>query len=161
VDGERLRKWVNGAPDNGVTWYVGADAELRSASYMPSGQWTSFLSGDVRKSGSGYDYLLRDHLGSVRVSVPQVLDAALTGLTRHDYGPFGAPLVSNGAVDSGSKAYINERVACPREGGGCRDGPAISQRPLFRPQPRALLHTRHLGPDSGGGGDEQVCLCGE
>jgi RHS repeat-associated protein len=109
ADGERLRKWVNGAPDNSVTWYAGADAELRSASYQPDGQWTSFLSGDVRKSASGIDYLLRDHLGSVRASVPQVLDAALTGLVRHDYGPYGAPLTSNGAITPTSKAYINER----------------------------------------------------
>jgi RHS repeat-associated protein len=52
---------------------------------------------------NSFDYLVKDHLSSNRLT----LNGA--SVTRHDYGPYGQPLTSNGASIPTAKSYINER----------------------------------------------------
>jgi RHS repeat-associated protein len=97
ADGSRLRKWQATGP---VTWYVGADAELKVDGTVL--QWTINLAPGTRKVGSNIENLVSDHLGSVR---------AVRGVANstHDYGPYGAPLITNGSTALNTKGYINER----------------------------------------------------
>jgi RHS repeat-associated protein len=97
--GERIRKWT---PGGATTWYVGADAELRVDAATPAGQWTSSLAPGIRKTGASFETLISDHLGSVRAVLG-------TTTTRHDYGPYGMPLASNGSTVLNTKGYIDER----------------------------------------------------
>jgi RHS repeat-associated protein len=53
---------------------------------------------------NSFDYLVKDHLSSNRLTLNG------TSVTRHDYGPYGQPLSSNGAtIPITGKSYINER----------------------------------------------------
>ena len=61
---------------------------------------------DVRREGLITSWAHKDHLASNR------LVSFMTGgqaTSRHDYGPFGNPLTSNGSTILNGKAYINER----------------------------------------------------
>jgi RHS repeat-associated protein len=100
-DSARTRKYQTttaGVIGNQV-WYPSADAELAQA----TNTWTVNITPDIRKVGANTEYLVRDPLGSVRVAMG-------TTTTRHDYGPYGQPLGSNGStIATTAKGYINER----------------------------------------------------
>jgi RHS repeat-associated protein len=96
ADGERISKTSGSA----TTWYLGSEAEI-----SPTGGFTSHIHPDIRRVGANsFDYLFKDHLSSNRLT----LNGA--AVTRHDYGPYGQPLSSNGAtIPITGKSYINER----------------------------------------------------
>jgi RHS repeat-associated protein len=95
ADGERVSKTSGSAK----TWYLGNEAEIG-----PTGGFTSHIHPDIRRVGANsFDYLFKDHLSSNRLT----LNGA--AVTRHDYGPYGQPLSSNGATIPTGKSYINER----------------------------------------------------
>jgi hypothetical protein len=71
----------------------------------PTGLLATTLHADVRREGLATDYLLKDHLASNRLT----LRHGPASIQRHDYGPFGQPLTSNGSVIATGKGYINER----------------------------------------------------
>jgi RHS repeat-associated protein len=99
-DGERAGKSFGG---NAYT-YLGADAEILVQSGVTGSQLTSYLHPDVKREGAATDYLLKDHLASNRLAIRH------GGATsRHDHGPFGNPLTSNGSTILNGKSYINER----------------------------------------------------
>jgi YD repeat-containing protein len=60
--GERIRK-VNGS---NTTWFIGNDGELKVDAVTPQGLMTSYVSGSVRRVGSGTDFLLSDGMRSIR-----------------------------------------------------------------------------------------------
>jgi RHS repeat-associated protein len=96
ADGERVSKTSGSA----TTWYLGNEAEIG-----PTGGFTSHIHPDIRRVGANsFDYLFKDHLSSNRLTLNG------TSVTRHDYGPYGQPLSSNGAtIPITGKSYINER----------------------------------------------------
>jgi RHS repeat-associated protein len=71
----------------------------------PQGLLSTTLHADVRREGLATDYLLKDHLASNRLT----LRHGPASIQRHDYGPFGQPLTSNGSTLATGKGYINER----------------------------------------------------
>ena len=100
-DGQRASKAFGAA----TTRYF-AGEELLVDAANPSGLLTSFISGDVKRVGAITSWTHKDHLGSNR------LTSFMSGgspTARHDYGPFGQPLISNGSAILNGKAYINER----------------------------------------------------
>jgi len=101
-DGERIRK----AAGSATTWFLGAEAELRLDPVNPAGLLTSFLHPDVRREGGLTSWAVKDHLASNRLVA---FMAAGPATTRHDYGPFGQPLTSDGATVLDGRAYIDER----------------------------------------------------
>jgi hypothetical protein len=158
ADGERVSKTYGG----NSTYYLGNEAEVLFNSAYTSGQLSSYLHPDVKREGVMTDFMVKDHLASNRVMTRM----GVTRSTRSDYGPYGQPLSSNGATTPNAslpqtKGYINERVACPREGGGPRNRPAISPREILRPRPRPLPHPRLVGPLATRGRCQQVRLCWE
>jgi RHS repeat-associated protein len=66
---------------------------------------SSTLHPDIRREGLATDFLVRDHLGSIRVTTRY---APLTTRSSN-YGPFGSPLTTNGSTLPTGKGYINER----------------------------------------------------
>jgi hypothetical protein len=116
VDGERLAK-INGASSR---WYLGAELEYLKDTTFPAGKYTGTMQADVRRDGDNYEFLHQDAQGSLRLTWKMTGNSSVT----HDFSPFGQALAGNGLAAPEGKGYINERVACPREGGGPRDGPA-------------------------------------
>ena len=101
-DGERASKAFGG----NTTSFLGNDTELLVNSANPTGLLTSILHPDVKREGLITSWADKDHLASNR------LMTFMTGgqaTSRHDYGPFGQPLISNGSTVLNGKAYINER----------------------------------------------------
>ena len=101
-DGERAGK---ASLDNTYS-YMGADAELLVNAANPSGLLTSYLHADVKREGAITSWGIKDHLASNRL---MTFMAGGPAATRHDFGPFGQPLTSNGSTILQAKAYINER----------------------------------------------------
>jgi RHS repeat-associated protein len=72
----------------------------------PRGLLTSYLNADVKREGAITSWGLKDHLASNRMLTYM---AGGQATSRHDYGPYGNPLTSNGSTILQGKAYINER----------------------------------------------------
>ena len=72
----------------------------------PTGLLSSYLGADVKRVGLVTSWAHKDNLSSNRVMSFMSGGAATT---RHDYGPFGQPLTSNGSVVLNAKGYINQR----------------------------------------------------
>jgi RHS repeat-associated protein len=100
-DGERASKSFGVA----TTRYFGG-AELLVDAVNPSGLLTSYLGGGAKRVGLVTSWSHQDQLRSNRVMSFMAGGAATT---KHDYGPYGAPLASNGSTILNTKAYINER----------------------------------------------------
>ena len=101
-DGERARKAFGGS----TYYFLGNDAELLVNAANPTGLLTSNLHPDVKREGLITSWAHKDHLASNRL-VSFMAGGQAT--SRHDYGPFGNPLTSNGSTILNGKAYINER----------------------------------------------------
>ena len=99
-DTERTSKFFNGA----ITHYLGNDTEVRFDAVTPSGLLTSTLHPGIRREGLATDILVKDHLASNRVT-----SRVGAVKSRSNYGPYGQPLTSNGALIATGKGYINER----------------------------------------------------
>jgi RHS repeat-associated protein len=102
ADGERAGKTF--LADS--IFYMGHDAELLVNATHPSGRLTSNITQDVEREKTTTIWGLKDHLASNRMMTYM---AGGTATSRHDYGPFGNPLTSNGSTILQGKAYINER----------------------------------------------------
>jgi RHS repeat-associated protein len=101
-DGERAGKSYLG---NSFA-YLGGDAELLVNGVNPAGLLTSYLNADVKREGGITSWGLKDHLASNRLMTYM---AGGQATSRHDYGPYGNPLTSNGSTILNGKSYINER----------------------------------------------------
>ena len=101
-DGERARKAFGGS----TYYFLGNDAELLVNAANPTGLLTSNLHPDVKREALITSWAHKDHLASNRL-VSFMAGGQPT--SRHDYGPFGNPLTSNGSTVLNGKAYINER----------------------------------------------------
>jgi RHS repeat-associated protein len=101
-DGERIGKSFGG---NAYS-YLGNDAEFLVNSANTTGLLTSFLHPDVKREGAITSWGIKDHLASNRL---MTFMSGGQATSRHDYGPFGNPLTSNGSTVLNGKAYINER----------------------------------------------------
>ena len=103
-DGERAKK----AFLTNTFTYLGSDAEflVNSSINNDPGILTSTLHPDVKREGLITSWAHKDHLASNRL-VSFMSGGQAT--SRHDYGPFGNPLTSNGSTVLNGKAYINER----------------------------------------------------
>ncbi|MCG3773256.1 MAG: tRNA nuclease WapA [Nitrospira sp.] len=102
ADGERASKAFGTA----TTHYLGNDAELLVDGANPSGLLTSYLHSDVKREGAITSWAHKDHLSSNRLLS---FMAGGQATSRHDHGPFGQPLTSNGSTVLGGRGYINER----------------------------------------------------
>ena len=101
-DGARSKK--SSLPSGAATWYIGDLAELTVAGGVA--ELTGYIHPDIRRVGSATQYLLKDHLASIRVVTTQ----AGTIATRHDYLAYGKPYKAVAATSiAQTKAYINER----------------------------------------------------
>jgi RHS repeat-associated protein len=101
-DGERAGKSYLG----NSFYYMGTDAELLVNGVNPRGLLTSYLNADVKREGGITSWGLKDHLASNRMMTYM---AGGQATSRHDYGPYGTPLTTNGSTILQGKAYINER----------------------------------------------------
>jgi RHS repeat-associated protein len=101
-DGERAGKSYLG---NSFS-YLGNDAELLVNGVNPRGLLTSYLNADVKREGAITSWGLKDHLASNRLMTYM---AGGQATSRHDYGPYGNPLTTNGSTILNGKSYINER----------------------------------------------------
>jgi RHS repeat-associated protein len=72
----------------------------------PRGLLTSYLNADVKREGGITSWGLKDHLASNRLMTYM---AGGQATSRHDYGPYGTPLTTNGSTILQGKSYINER----------------------------------------------------
>ena len=85
---------------------LGDGAELLVDTANPAGLLTAWLGAGTKRVGGITSWSHKDQLSSTRiVSFMSGGPAA----TRHDYGPFGQPLISNGSIVLDDRAYINER----------------------------------------------------
>ena len=144
-DGERAGKAFGG----NTTSFLGNDTELLVNAANPTGLLTSTLHPDVKREGFITSWAHKDHLASNRL-VSFMAGGQAT--TRHDYGPFGNPLTSNGSTVLNGKAYINERFDAET---GLQ---YLLPRQILRSQPRPLPHPRHLGSDPRGRRLQPICL---
>ena len=101
-DGERASKAFGGNTYS----FLGNDTELLVNAANPTGLLTSTLHPDVKREALITSWAHKDHLASNRL-VSFMAGGQPT--SRHDYGPFGNPLTSNGSTVLNGKAYINER----------------------------------------------------
>jgi RHS repeat-associated protein len=101
-DGERASK----AFGSDTYVYLSNDAELLVNSANTTGLLTSFLHPDVKREGAITSWGIKDHLASNRL---MTFMSGGQATSRHDYGPFGNPLTTNGSTVLNGKAYINER----------------------------------------------------
>ena len=100
-DGARSSKTFGSAT---TRYFAGEDLLVDTAN--PTGLLSSYLGADVRRVGLVTSWAHRDNLSSNRVMSFMSGGAATT---KHDYGPFGQPLTSNGSVVLNAKGYINQR----------------------------------------------------
>ena len=101
-DGARSKK--SSLPSGAATWYIGDLAELTVAGGVA--ELTGYIHPDIRRVGSATQYLLKDHLASIRVVTSNTGGIA----TRHDYLAYGKPYKAVAATSiPQTKAYINER----------------------------------------------------
>jgi RHS repeat-associated protein len=102
-DGERTLKATGVSPS---LYMLGDGAELLVNASNPTGLLTSWLGGGVRRVGGVTSWAHKDQLASTRkLSFMPTGPAA----SRHDYGPYGNPLTSNGSLALDDRGYINER----------------------------------------------------
>jgi RHS repeat-associated protein len=101
-DGERAGETYVG----NSFYYMGTDAELLVNGVNPAGLLTSYLNADVKREGGITSWGLKDHLASNRLMTYM---AGGQATSRHDYGPYGNPLTTNGSTILQGKSYINER----------------------------------------------------
>jgi RHS repeat-associated protein len=101
-DGERAGKSFGG---NDFV-YLSGEAELLKNIANPSGLLTSDIDGDVTREGAITAFGHKDQLASNRI-VSYMPGGQST--KRHDYGPYGQPLTSNGSSILTGRGYINER----------------------------------------------------
>ncbi|MDE2385444.1 MAG: VCBS repeat-containing protein [Alphaproteobacteria bacterium] len=87
-------------------YYLSPDADVLVNAANPSGLATSWLTQDAKREGAVTSWGHKDHLSSNRLIS---FMPGGQGLIRADYGPFGAPLTSNGSQVLNGKAYINQR----------------------------------------------------
>jgi RHS repeat-associated protein len=92
---------------NGGTtiYYLGGEADITFNSVTPSGLLSSQIHADVRREGTQTLYLIKDHLASNRLTIPQ----SAAALQSHAYGPYGNPRITNAATVPTGRGYINER----------------------------------------------------
>jgi RHS repeat-associated protein len=100
-DGERVSKSYGGT----TTYYLGGEADITFNSVTPSGLLSSQIHADVRREGTQTLYLIKDHLASNRLTIPQ----SAAALQAHAYGPYGNPRITNAATVPTGRGYINER----------------------------------------------------
>jgi RHS repeat-associated protein len=100
-DGERVSKATGGT----TIYYLGGEADITFSSVTPSGLLASQIHADVRREGTQTLYLIRDHLASNRLTIPQSASA----MQSHAYGPYGSPRITNAATVPTGRGYINER----------------------------------------------------
>jgi RHS repeat-associated protein len=101
VDGARVSKVFGAAK----TVYLGAEAELLFDAANPTGQLSSTLHPDVKRVGMQTLYLVKDHLASNRLTIPQ----SAAALQAHAYGPYGQPRIENFATIPTGRGYINQQ----------------------------------------------------
>jgi RHS repeat-associated protein len=101
-DGERAGKSFGG---NDYA-YLNGEAWLLKNTANPSGLLTSDIDGDVTREGAITSWGHKDQLASNRI-VSYMAGGQAT--SRHDYGPYGQPLISNGSTILNARAYIDER----------------------------------------------------
>jgi RHS repeat-associated protein len=101
-DGERAGKSFGG---NDFV-YLSGEAQLLKNTANPSGLLTSDIDGDVTREGAITSWGHKDQLASNRI-VSYMASGQAT--SRHDYGPYGQPLTSNGSTILNARAYIDER----------------------------------------------------
>jgi RHS repeat-associated protein len=100
-DGERVSKAFGGT----TTYYLGGEADITFNSVNPSGLLSSQIHADIRREGTQTLYLIKDHLASNRLTIPQ----SAASLQSHAYGPYGNPRITNAATVPTGRGYINER----------------------------------------------------
>jgi RHS repeat-associated protein len=88
-----------------TTYYLGGEADITFNSVTPSGLLSSQIHADIRREGTQTLYLIKDHLASNRLTIPQ----SAAALQSHAYGPYGNPRITNAATVPTGKGYINER----------------------------------------------------
>jgi RHS repeat-associated protein len=100
-DGSRSSKTFGSAT---TRYFAGEDLLVDTAN--PTGLLSSYLGVDVKRVGLVTSWAHKDSLSSNRVM------SFMTGgqaTSKHDFGPFGQPLTSNGSVVLNAKGYINQR----------------------------------------------------
>jgi RHS repeat-associated protein len=100
-DGERVSKATGGT----TIYYLGGEADITFNSVNPSGLLSSQIHADIRREGTQTLYLIKDHLASNRLTIPQ----SAAALQSHAYGPYGNPRITNAATVPTGRGYINER----------------------------------------------------
>jgi RHS repeat-associated protein len=88
-----------------ATYYLGGEADITFNSVTSSGLLSSQIHADVRREGTQTLYLIKDHLASNRLTIPQ----SAAALQAHAYGPYGNPRITNAATVPTGRGYINER----------------------------------------------------
>jgi RHS repeat-associated protein len=96
---------VSKATGGTTTYYLGGEADITFNSVTPSGLLSSQIHADVRREGTQTLYLIKDHLASNRLTIPQ----SAAALQSHAYGPYGNPRITNAATVPTGRGYINER----------------------------------------------------
>jgi RHS repeat-associated protein len=86
-------------------YYLGGEADITFNSVNPSGLLSSQIHADIRREGTQTLYLIKDHLASNRLTIPQ----SAAALQAHAYGPYGNPRITNAATVPTGRGYINER----------------------------------------------------
>jgi hypothetical protein len=111
--------------NNNTSFFISNDADLLVNTANPTGLMSVALHPDVKREGGATDFVIKDHLNSNRLT----LRHGGTTPSLHAYSPYGQPSTTYGnilaggsnAPIAGGKGNLNERVACPREGGGPRN----------------------------------------
>ncbi len=106
ADSSRAAKLSGAGATAQNDYYLSADADILVNVANPSGLVTSWLTQDAKREGAVTSWGHKDHLSSNRLVS---FMAAGPATIRADYGPFGAPLTSNGSQVLNGKAYINQR----------------------------------------------------
>jgi RHS repeat-associated protein len=96
---------VSKATGGTTIYYLGGEADITFNSVNPSGLLASQIHADVRREGTQTLYLIKDHLASNRLTIPQ----SAAALQSHAYGPYGNPRITNAATVPTGRGYINER----------------------------------------------------
>lgn len=100
-DGARASKIFGSAT---TRYFAGEDLVVDTAN--PTGLLSSYLGAGVKRVGLVTSWAHKDSLSSNRVLSYM---AGGQAASKHDYGPFGQPLTSNGSVVLNAKGYIDQR----------------------------------------------------
>jgi RHS repeat-associated protein len=107
ANGHRVRKVVDGVATRFVYGKDGELIEERNDSTSVVTKDYFYRDGELlatTKEGGGYEYATADHLGSPRAWTSGK-DGNLTGLSRHDYMPFGEELFAGYGVRTADQGY--------------------------------------------------------